>query len=461
MTGQVGSIVKWQAYGLKEISLDIPRTVYPPRADTRLLDRTLAELTGAKPGSLLEIGCGSGAVCIAAALRGWEVSACDVNPLAIAATIGNAAKLGIEWGATIREGGPGDIGKWEPHKGVDVIAWNLPYIDSNSGPSLGPMEDSALIGHGESEKLLEAITANPTLLNLGGLVLMLHSSNQIGNKLSRSWRKAGWATRNVSEAIVGDECLTVVACWRPFENADVIRLESCQSTNDEVLNLNNVHQGTLVSTEKQVSGRGYADREWSNSPDGFMGSWLLSKNSIERGPENIQLAATMAVLDTISVFMNHGLPSHSWIHGSVLETSGIRVKWPNDIWLRTPKKIGKMCGILVEGRTQGDEMQIVLGIGMNRMSISELSESIGWSELFSESVDELIPVIHASVASVLEVHSMIDDFDRECVLRSVFSSMRMTFSEGLPHSYGLDDSGGLRTHKGIVRTTGQIQWKWN
>ena len=461
LTEQVGSIINWQAYGLNEISLDIPPTVYPPREDTRLLDRTLAKLTEVKRGSLLEIGCGSGAVCIAAALRGWEVSACDVNPLAIAATIGNAAKLGIEWGASIREGGPGDIGKWAPQRGVDVIAWNLPYIEPDSGPCLGPMEDSALIGHGESEQLLEAITANPKLLNTGGIVLMLHSSNQIGDKLSRSWRKAGWATRNVSEAIVGDERLTVVACWRPFEHSPMIRLDSCQSTNDEVMNLNDAPQGTMVSTEKQVSGRGYAGREWSNSLNGFMGSWLLSKNSIERGPENIQLAATMAVLDTISVFMNHGLPSHSWIHGSALETCGVRVKWPNDVWLRTQEKIGKLCGVLVEGRTQGDDVQIVLGIGMNKISSSELPESIGWGELFSESIEELIPVIHASVASVLEVHPLIDDYDRECVLSSIFSSMRMTLSEGVPQAYGLDDSGGLRTHEEIVRTTGQIQWKWD
>ena len=106
-------------------------------------------------------------------------------------------------------------------------------------------------------------------------------------------------------------------------------------------------------------------------------------------------------------------------------------------------------------------MQIVLGIGMNRASITELQESIGWDELFSESIEELVPVIHASVASVLEVHPLIDDYDRECVLRSIFASMRMTFSEGVPQAYGLDDSGGLRTHEGIVRTTGQIEWKWN
>ena len=173
------------------------------------------------------------------------------------------------------------------------------------------------------------------------------------------------------------------------------------------------------------------------------------------------MASNLAILDTISVFTDHGLPSHSWIHGSALEACGIRVKWPNDVWLRTQEKIGKMCGILVEGRSQGEDVQFVLGIGMNRTSISELTESSGWSELFSESVEEVIPVIHASVASLLEVHPMINDYDSEAVLSSIFSSMRMTMSEGFPQSFGLDDLSGLRTRGGIVRTTGQIEWKWD
>ncbi|MEC8927378.1 MAG: hypothetical protein VYB17_03885, partial [Candidatus Thermoplasmatota archaeon] len=104
--------------------------------------------------------------------------------------------------------------------------------------------------------------------------------------------------------------------------------------------------------------------------------------------------------------------------------------------------------------------QIVLGIGMNRVSVSELAESIGWNELFPESIEELIPVIHASVASMLEVHAMIDDYDMNCVLSSIFTSMRVTLSEGFPTSYGLDQNGGLQTNEGVVRTTGEIQWNW-
>jgi len=460
LTGQSGKVIVWQATGLGGLELNIPPTVYPPREDSSLLDRTIAELGSGHGKHLLEIGCGSGAVSIAAGLREWKVSACDTNPLAVAATRGNAAECGLDWGAEIREGGPGDIAGWIPEQGADVIAWNLPYIEPIPGDSLGPMEDSALIGSEESEELLSEISSNPSILNEGGIVLLLHSSNTIGEKIGLKWRKSGWATRNVSETSIGDERLTVVACWKPFENATVSRIQSCESTNDEVFDLGMVSQGTFVSTNSQNSGRGYAGREWISSEGGFMGSWAISKDSIKRTPEMVQMASNVAILDTLSVGLNIGLPSHSWIHGSALERQGVRVKWPNDIWLRTSDHIGKLCGILVEGRTKGEDIQIVLGVGMNRNAVPQLEDSIGWDVLFPNSFEEIWPIIHASVASVLEIHPMVPNTDIENVFRSLYSSMRCTLNEGHPAVFGLDYKGGLRTEKGIIRSTSEIQWKW-
>jgi len=461
LIGMKGSIAKWQAFGLNEIQLDIPPTVYPPREDTLLLDRVIAELDSSNGRRMLEIGCGSGALSIAACMRGWMVSACDVNPLAIAATKGNAAKVGLDEAVLeVREGGPGDIGNWAPTEGVDVIAWNLPYIESDTEERLGPMEDAALIGQGEPQQLLSILSQSPEMLNIGGLVLMLHSSNEIGDNLSRSWRKAGWATRNIASTTIGDERLTVVACWRPFEQAGITRLDSCQSTNDKILNQNNAIEGTFVSTEKQVSGRGYAGRGWVNSADGFMGSWLLSDKSIERGAEYLQMASTVAILDTLSVFLNNGLPSHSWVHGSSLEAVGLRVKWPNDIWLRTSTRIGKLCGVLVEGRTQGDEVKIVLGIGLNRYSVDQVEESLGWDELIEESTEELLPVIHASVASLLEYHPFIGNADLDASLSPIYASMRRSLSEIQNQAFGLDSKGGLLTSNGVIYSTGEFEWRW-
>ena len=191
-----------------------------------------------------------------------------------------------------------------------------------------------------------------------------------------------------------------------------------------------------------------------------MGSWALCRNSIDRGPQFLQIASNVAVLDAISALLNSGLPSHSWVHGSNLEKVGLRVKWPNDIWLRIEGEIGKLCGVLVEGRTQGDDVQIVLGIGINKKPTPALDYSMGWESLFGFEYEDIFPVIHASVASLLETHPLLPDCDYSDVLNSVYATMRFTISEGKPSVFGLDDKGGLRTPSGVVESTGEIEWSW-
>ena len=461
LTSQKGTVSKWMASGLGEIVLDIPPTVYPPREDSSLLDRVIAELGSGHDKRLLEIGCGSGAITIAAAMRGWDVHACDINPLAVAATRGNAAANEFELNMQIKEGGPGYFGQWMPEQGVDVIAWNLPYVEPDPDNSLGPMEDSALIGDHQSTHLLQTIQSNPNLLNEGGIILLLHSSNRIGDAIGSEWRRNGWATRNICHKVIGDERLTVIACWRPFEGASSKRLQTCHSSNDEVFSLGMVQQGTFVITDQQVSGRGYSGREWLNSTEGLMGSWALCGNSINQSPEFIQMASTIAILDSLSATLYWGLPSHSWSHVSRLEEIGIRVKWPNDIWLRREDTFGTLCGILVEGKTQGDNVQLVLGIGMNRKPIVDLDKTAGWAALTPYSLEELLPIIHASISSLLEVHPLIAELNKEDVLNTIYAAMRCGFSEGTPVAYGLGDNGGLRTENGLVMSTHDIDWSWD
>ena len=75
----------------ESIHLKIPPTVYPPRRDTEILVGAINRLKG-KTGFATEIGCGSGAISISLARQGWRVNACDINPLAVAATRGNAVQ---------------------------------------------------------------------------------------------------------------------------------------------------------------------------------------------------------------------------------------------------------------------------------------------------------------------------------------------------------------------------------
>ena len=455
-----GHAVCWKAYGLEEIQLTVAPTVYPPREDTVLLDRVLAEQGFGRGRRLLEIGCGSGAIALSSSTRGWEVLACDINPLAVATTIGNASANDCKI-TQVSEGGPGDGVAWFPEKGVDVIAWNLPYLDPAPGEKLGPLEESALVEQQGELELLRVLDDEPWLLNRGGVVYLIHSSNQLGARIPQLWRKSGWATRNLSSVRVGDELLTAIACWRPFEDAEIIRLESCESTNDEILEGEGVSQGTLVVSANQISGRGYRGREWIGQKGNLMGSWKLPDDSINRSPSDLQFAACLSVMDTLSVFLNLGLPSHSWVHCSALESAGIRVKWPNDIWLRTKETVGKMCGILVQGRTKGRQSTVALGIGLNREPITGIDKTMGWNELVDIEVEELIPVIHASIASTLEVHPMVNELPTHEILSSFFAGMRMTLCEGEPESFGIASDGRLLGINGTTELNEEWRWVWN
>ena len=175
----------------------------------------------------------------------------------------------------------------------------------------------------------------------------------------------------------------------------------------------------------------------------------------------MQYASMLSVLDVIAVFKNQGLPTHSWVYCSALEDEGVRVKWPNDIWLRTPKRIGKMCGILAQGLTKGDTTRLALGIGLNLAAVPEIEDSIGLETLFEVEMKDLVPVLHASIASTLEVHEMIKPICRDDIVRTVFSAMRMTFCEGEPRSFGLDADGGLLSVKQITRMSEDWNWSWN
>ena len=129
------------------IKLTIPPTVYPPRRDTELLLEGLNQIR-MEPGTLVEIGCGSGAISIAKALEFWKVTAFDVNPLAVAASRGNSEAAGVNDRVIVEEGGVGEENWKLP---VADIVTNLPYLAPDFENTLGPMEEAGLSDEEEKD----------------------------------------------------------------------------------------------------------------------------------------------------------------------------------------------------------------------------------------------------------------------------------------------------------------------
>lgn len=138
------------------------------------------------------------------------------------------------------------------------------------------------------------------------------------------------------------------------------------STNQYILErLDTLSSGDACLAEYQQSGRGRRGRQWF-SPFGA-NLYLSLYWRLEQGP-----AAAVGVSLVIGIVMAEVLHK--------LGADGVRVKWPNDLYL----KDRKLAGILVEltGKT-GDAANLVIGGGINLQMREPAPDTInqGWINL--------------------------------------------------------------------------------
>jgi release factor glutamine methyltransferase len=108
-------------YFYKNLSLEIPETVYYPREDSELLALVLEQqnLHGKKA---LDMGCGSGLLSIVMAGKGADVTAADINEEAVKAAEKNAIANRVKIQAVKSDIFSAIRGKF------DIIAFNAPYL---------------------------------------------------------------------------------------------------------------------------------------------------------------------------------------------------------------------------------------------------------------------------------------------------------------------------------------------
>ena len=426
--------VHWNPVDSTFFDLLIPPTVYPPRHDSDLLARRISYLGAGRGRSLLDIGCGSGAISILAASFGWKVSACDINPFAVAATRGNLELNHLQ--GDVKEGGIGP----EPFpftQQFDLIVWNLPYIplEESGKDFLGPMEEAALLDTdsvGLAGRLLTSIT-NEDMLAPNGRILI------VGRKCT-SLGTFGFAHRTWDKLSFDDgEELFLTCLWKPFEGASNHYVKETGSTNSDLLKSSGI--GSHLRAGKQLAGKGRRGREWTSIEDCYAGSWIVAENT-EISPGNLQLAGGLAVLES-------------------LQHESLRLKWPNDILIDTRK----VCGILAEGRSLGDGTRVVLGIGINlKNGENDLDiEIASVDELFEIDAARLDITLHAEIASLLEERNDVPSLDYNGTTERVLEHMRnygRPVVNGVIHdSFGINENGELVLGDGTIITDGEdIEW---
>ncbi|MFM7379167.1 MAG: biotin--[acetyl-CoA-carboxylase] ligase [Erythrobacter sp.] len=102
-------------------------------------------------------------------------------------------------------------------------------------------------------------------------------------------------------------------------------------------------EGTWLVARRQSAGRGRQGREWFDGAGNFMGSTVVQLGEGGPPPASLSFVAALAVRDACITALGG--------------TTGLGLKWPNDVLLDG----GKLSGILLE-MVRG---HIVVGIGVN------------------------------------------------------------------------------------------------
>ena len=389
--------VQWAAPSGEQLTLRVPPTVYPPREDTDLLLSALSRQLVNSKATWLEIGCGSGVLSWWAAKQGCTVSACDVNPLAVACTRALLSEHGLI--GKVVEGGPGPsvdggLSQWGGDRLYDVVVWNMPYLSTDvlAGGALGPMEEAALTDtdtNGLLRRFL-GLLKDGRLLTTTGVAFLTVSSNGVGDEAEAIAWSHGLAGRTVAMRTFDDgETLSVLAVWKPYASASIQHVESTLSTNDDVMHRGKMEGDTVLAAE-QEGGRGRLGRRWETQPGAMMASWLVSQGRAVSHRTIDQLRVGEGLVRLLRVLSPHR-------QGDAV------LKWPNDLFVRSAEgRLSKAGGVLFEATTQGTNTRTVLGIGMN----TNVHQNSPWAGVQDLAVDldasRLHQMVHAMVASLFE-----------------------------------------------------------
>lgn len=159
-----------------------------------------------------------------------------------------------------------------------------------------------------------------------------------------------------------------------FVGQNIVRLLCVDSTNDylkkELANSTPLPEGTVILADEQKAGRGQQNNIWYSEPGKNLTLSLLLK------PTFLLISQQFVLNKAISLAINE-------VFRTIIG-NGVRIKWPNDIYVKN-QKIG---GVLIENILQGNTWKhAIIGIGLN------INQEIFPPE--AKNATSLIKILHA------------------------------------------------------------------
>ena len=179
-----------------EIELEVTPAVLIPRCETEVLvDYALEHL--APKSSMLDVGCGSGAIGILAACRrpDIQVTALDKSPEALHVAEKNAHTLGVFSRMTFLESDL--LSALKDDQKFDLVAANLPYVTFDEYETLAPeVKDHepqmALTAPDEGMELIDRLIESVSVNMKKNAVLVLEMSPHQTARAERKLRECGF-----------------------------------------------------------------------------------------------------------------------------------------------------------------------------------------------------------------------------------------------------------------------------
>jgi BirA family transcriptional regulator, biotin operon repressor / biotin---[acetyl-CoA-carboxylase] ligase len=219
----------------------------------------------------------------------------------------------------------------------------------------------------------------------------------------------------------------------------------------------------LVVADRQTAGRGRAANVWWSPSGCLMFSLALQLEPEVERISQLSLIIGIALARTVQRFVN--------------DPNSVKVKWPNDVYVREKK----LAGILIENVTCGQEQIWIIGVGMNVLvpiheapsAISDRATSLHLeaepalrSTLFCEAI--LIELL-SEIQATLDAWKTTSEYLQEqwgdwCYL----TGKRLTITQPnrliVGHCCGIDPAGGLivldESGKTHIILSGVVE-KWN
>ncbi|WP_371661058.1 HemK2/MTQ2 family protein methyltransferase [Streptomyces sp. NBC_00280] len=175
----------------------VPRGVYAPQTDTRLLRRAIRREGVTAGTDVLDLGTGSGMLAVEAARLGGRVTAVDISWRALATARLNALLNGQS--LRVRHG---DLASAVPGRRFDLVISNPPYVPApDTAPPRGPARawDAGQDGRLLIDRICDTA---PTVLRPRGTLLIVHSHLSGVDATLARLEKAGLRAEVVERALL-------------------------------------------------------------------------------------------------------------------------------------------------------------------------------------------------------------------------------------------------------------------